>query len=711
MEPQVEEDGWNGERVLRLVERARGRRQQPLADSTLQSYRADVSGHIYFYLDREDEPEPVLLRADQVALDLYWGQPDRVKQVVRGMRSEEEFPIRDFRYYLDRYTVIHNGFDDVIRVGEGRDVRNVVHPLTVQGRWVYQFRLADSTTLRLPGRTDPLRVYEVQVRPRDFDLPAIVGSLFIERARGDLVRLAFTFTPAAYRDPRNERVEVMLENALWEGQYWLPREQRLLVRREIPELDLDVGTVIRGALTVHDYDLNIELPANFFAGRSVVLAGGPETLADYDFQEGLYDGFDDVGLEGVEPGTLDAVDVDAIAGEILRQRFLRGIPRLRFFAPTASHVVRYDRAEGLVLGAGASYGLGRSQLFGYAGWAFGPDRPLAMLGWRPAGPEAGPRWWIEGYLNEPRQIGLRPAADGVSSSLSAALMGEDLRDVFRATGVRGGVEGDLGSRTRWRAGVRYERHRPAGRAVATAPLDEEQPFRPSTPALDDDRFVLEAGLERSYAVGPVSVRLRPGAAVVVPPGLGSVFTDQACLEDIDGSLVDVPCTADLFGRLALHADIGWRAPSRRSGVAARVTAAAITASRPPSQDLLYIGGPNTVPAHPLHGYVGTRAALADVTAWHSVVPRALRLRLRATAGWTGSIARADNGELLLPTPRVPGNQPAEPWSPAPTDGIAASIGAGVGLVDGILRLDYMVRTDSGRGVLLLTVDPRLWPIL
>jgi hypothetical protein len=66
------EDGWNGPRALELVERARDRRRQPVADSTLRSYRADVTGHVYFFIDREDDPEPVLLRADQVALELYW---------------------------------------------------------------------------------------------------------------------------------------------------------------------------------------------------------------------------------------------------------------------------------------------------------------------------------------------------------------------------------------------------------------------------------------------------------------------------------------------------------------------------------------------------------------------------------------------------------------------------------------------------------------
>jgi hypothetical protein len=697
------EQGWDTERVLDLVERARERRRQPVADSALRSYRADVTGFIYFFIDRESEPEPVLLRADQVALDLYWARPNQVKQVVRGMRSEEQFPIKNFRYYLDRYTVIQNGFDDVIRVGEGRDVRNVIHPLAVQGRGYYQFRLADSTTIRLPGQSDPIRVYEVQVRPRNFDIPAIVGSLFLERARGDLVRLAFTFTPSAYLDPRNERVEVMLENGLWEGRYWLPREQRLLVRREIPELDLDVGTVIRGGLRVQDYDFNVDLPAPFFQGREVVMAAGPEVLEAYEFDEGLYEGFDDIGMAGAEPGTLDDVDVDAIADRILRERFLRGIPRMRLFAATASDVLRYDRTEGLVLGAGGSYGIGRSQLNGYAGFAFGAERPLAAIGWRPAGPDPAGRVSAEAYLNRPVEIGLRPPASGVVATLSAVTLGEDLRDVFPAHGARVAWRSGSGLTRQWRAELAWEEHQDVGRSVATAPFDDERAFRPGVPVEPGHRVRLELGHVRRTGVGPATVALRPSAALVYRPG--EVGVDRGCVTDTGGEPVEVDCPSGLFARLGLDAEAAWSAGDRRTGLEARLSAAILTTDRPPPQDLLWIGGRNTIPGHPLHAYVGSRAITTDLTVWRDLVPRLVRLRLLAAAGWAGP------SDLLPPVPDTPADAPFDPWVPGPTDDVAASVGAGLGLVDGIVRLDWLVRTDTGGSTVLLTVDPRLWSFL
>jgi hypothetical protein len=699
---QEGEPEWNSARARELVERARDRRRMPVADSSLRNYRADVAGHIYFFIDREDDPEPVLLRADQVALELYWAQPGRAKQVIQGMRSEEQFPIRDFRYYLDRYTVIQNGFDDVIRVGEGRDVRNVIHPLARQADFIYDFRLADSLTIQLPAEPEPIRVYEIEVRPKLDDTPAIVGSLFVERARGDLVRLAFTFTPAAYVDPRNERVEVMLENALWDGRYWLPRQQRLLVRREIPQLDLDVGTVIRAALTVRDYELNTDLPADFFSGRDVMAVAGPEGLAEYEFEEGLFDGLDDVGLApGSDPGTLDAVDIDAIAGRILRERYLRGISRVRLFLPTASGALRYDRTEGAVIGLGTSIGVGRGEIYGYGGYAWGSREPVAELGWQPAGRRRGVSLFASGYLNRPRELGLRPGAAGVISSLAAAWLGQDFRDVAIVSGGEAGVRWGDGRTGQLDVAVAAEDLRPLEQAASVAPWDETAGFRPVPPLADVSQIVGRVGYRRRLALGPVAMELSPAVEV------GAVRDDRIMAPDPADSLdvaggwrIPVPPTG-FYARVRLDGQANWSDPRYRGGLQARLTAAAVIGDRN-LHHLWYLGGRNTLPGHPFHGYVGDRVVVVDVEGWRTVVPRLLRLRGIAAAGWTG-----------LDGDPPPGLVPAglEPWAPTPTDGPVGSLGLGLGLVDGILRLDYAVRTDTWDGSLILSVDPRFWSFL
>ena len=668
--------GWDTPRVLELVARARDRRREPVADSSLRTYRADAGGFIYFFVDREDGSEPVLLRADQVALELYWGRPDRVKQVIRGMRSEEQLPIRNFSYYLDRYTVIQNGFGDEIRVGEGRDVRDVPHPLAPRAESLYEYRLADSTTIRLPGRPSPLRVYQIEARPRDFGLPAIVGTLWVERQRGDLVRLAFTFTPSAYLDPRNERVEVMIENALWEGKWWLPREQRLLVRRELPELDLDVGTVIRASIRVTDYELNPTLPTGFFNGQRVIMAAGPRGLQNYDFGRGLYDGFEDVGLApGADPGTLDDVDVDAIAGEIFRRRYLRGIPRVRFWTPDASSVVRYDRAEGLVTGAGLSMGVGRSQLFGYGAWAWGRDEPIVALGWRP--PATGDRRVrAEVYYNRPRDLGLRPAAAGLLSSAAAVALGDDYRDLFFAGGAEASVAVPaLGGYFALLARAEYQT--PAATAATAAPLDDDALFRPAL-RVTEGGGLSGTGLFRRTGSGPFGSR-----------------------SDLEVELEVGNFGDELFGRLVASRTDVWRSDDLRRRFATGATIGVLQTKEPFMQPFL-VGGRGTLPGHPFRAYFGDIAWLADAALSYDAVPRWLRLRASAAIGGT-------HNSVLAPTPGA--------WSALATpDGPLTSLALGVATIDGVLRLDYAwgfggLGRGWDRGTLILSIDPSLWPFM
>lgn len=684
--------GWNDPRVMELVARARERRQEPLADTLLRSYRADATGHIYFFLDREDAGEPVLLRADQVALELYWAQPGRTKQIIRGMRSEEQFPIRNFAYYLDRYTVIQNGFGDEIRVGEGRDVADVPHPLAPGADALYDYRLADSLTIRIPGRADPLRVYEVQVRPDDFGLPAIVGSLFLERTRGDLVRLAFTFTPSAYLDPRNERVEVVLEHALWEDRYWLPREQRLLVRREIPEIDLDVGTVIRAVLRVDDLTLNVDLPRGFFRGLPVVAAAGPEGLAAYEFEEGLYAGLDDIGVgPGAAAGTLDEVDVERIAGRILRERFLRGIPRLRFYAPNASAIARYGRQEGLFTGAGVAYGVGEHQLTAYGGWAWSARRPTFEIAARPFAAASG-GWFGEGHYQRAVDLGARPGAGGVVSSAAAAVLGDDFRDLYHETGFAlgrllpipgGAVEVALTGQI----------HTSAPR-VLVEPHLVDAAFRPT--------FAIDEGRQLA-----VSARAR----FTAPRNDVRLSLETGWFDAIDGNEPDGADHDGWFAVVRQEWTRAWRGHRLRWGVDARQTA--LVTLDAPLQHGVLVGGRNTLAGHDFRGWHAPQALLADAEVWFDLVPRWLRLRgLAAIAGMRARPAFEPADPLF---------DPGFPTLPPYEDRFLWSVGAGIATIDGLIRLDAAVGfglpedwppgAPGTEPVLILSTDPRLWGFL
>jgi hypothetical protein len=217
--------------------------------------------------------------------------------------------------------------------------------------------------------------------------------------------------------------------------------------------------------------------------------------------------------------------------------------------------------------------------------------------------------------------------------------------------------------------------------------------------VDDTRLALTVGHERRGALGPVALRVRPEVTLRVRPG-----ADACSVDPVAEAWWEVECGGDATARLRLDADAGWRARGLSSGVDVRATIAGELGD-PDPQDLLFIGGRNTLPGHPLNAYAGTRAAVADLTAWHDLVPRLLRLRLLAAAGWAGP------DDAAVPVLRSATPAPAEPWTPEATDGIEASVGAGLGFLDGLVRLDWVLRTDSGEGALLLSVDPRLWSFL
>ena len=288
-----ESAAWDGPEALELVARGRQAREDLAASVDLQTYEARIEGHVYFFIDPE-QGERYLIRVDQIATEVHWMAPDLVRQRVVGERSETRLPVQEFDYYLDRLTLVPHGFADEIQIGSGLDVRGVPHPFAQDAHTggpegaPYEFRLGESLSLSVPGRTEPIRIQEIGVRPRNQDLPGILGTIHVDLLSGSIVRMAFTFTPASYVDPRNERISVELDYGLWEGRHWLPNEQRIEVRREIPAVDIGVGTVIRAVLQVRGYTFDTPLPESFRSAPAVTFAPLEERIS-YPFFAELYD--------------------------------------------------------------------------------------------------------------------------------------------------------------------------------------------------------------------------------------------------------------------------------------------------------------------------------------------------------------------------------------------------------------------------------------
>lgn len=670
---------WNSPAAMELVFRAVERRMLPVDDSLLRSYVGQAEGYVHFLADRLDGSDPIPLRVDQVALDLYWRAPNLTRQEIRGLRAEELLPIKDFRYYQDRLTVIQNGFGDIIQVGQGMDVRSVPHPLARYVQDFYDYSLGDSVTVRLPGAPEPVRVVEVKVRPRDSSLPAFVGSVFLDAATGAVSRLEFTFTPVSYVDRRIDRVRITLEHGLWQGRWWLPFRQQVEVRREIPELDIRVQSVIQGVLTVEKYTFNEELPLVMFSGPRLVLPG-PDGTDPSHFRRGLFDEMEAQGLQRPDLALLEAE-----ARQMVRERALSGLPSTRIHWDRVSSLMRANRVEGVFAGAGLSRTVGAdTRVSVLGGWASGARRASGIARLRRQTPE-GPVLQVEARHAAVQDVGQTPGLDPFLNTFATLTLGRDYMDPYRVDGGSLGVEWWREGGSSLGLGVRVEQHGTFAQNWFEGPVGDPAPFRP-LPGVNEGLRSVVWGAFRGplgpWQVAGLSGRLRVEAGAfegdALVRGLGGVSWSRR--------------TPDASRRHLVSLELG----AQGGGV--------------PLQDRFLLGGMGTLPGFPYRAWGGNRYSLLSGEMEEGLIPGWVSLRGVLAAGAVGGGDPTPREmipclrDVVCPPPRVaPGPQGAS--------GLRASAGVGVGLVRGILRVDYLWGLGSGGGgAWSVSVDPafRAW---
>jgi len=703
--PSPSTEGWDTPEALSLAALGREARARQAGDGSLWSYTALTEGHIYFFVD-SDEGDQALIRVDQVAVELFWEAPDLVRQRIVGERSETRLPVRDFRYYLDRLTLVQYGFGDEIEVGQGMDVAQVPHPLaplseparsdaagegTVAMRSPYQFRLGGQVTLSLPGVETPIRVRELEVRPLDPTRPGVIGTLFLDEDDGQLVRMSIGFTPASYRDPRTDRITVSLDYGLWEGRYWLPNRQELEVRREIPEFDVGVGTVIRAVLRVGSYELNTPVSPALWQLPSITQAPAAERAA-FPFREGLYDALVRDGLEGVRT----RVDPAALRAEA-QSRILAtggsGLSSVRLHAAGVSDVVRADRASGLTVGMGLSWRPApRVRVRSMLGYAPSPRFPSGRLRVDLSGDDGGPRWAMEGFVREQRDLGVAPAIPGILGTASALLRGEDYLDPWLATGVRIRRVYATPERGPWGAmqistTLSLETHRAqelrwSDPPFGTRALGAKAPGDPPRPVLSVHegtwgRFELE-GVQR---LDPALLFSLPGSGRTVLRTRGEVLMGSGRV----GTRVDGDLRHERQG-----VGGGWDA-----GV--RLSAGHTLGDRLPQQTHLW-GGRGTLPGFAFRSMAAPNWGLLSMEGSVAVPGMGPWLRIRGAIH--GGVLGGALPEVWVERIESPSARPL------------GSLRGGVGIYYDILRVEGAYGLGAGsEWQLLVSIDPLWWPWL
>jgi len=514
---------WNSDSALALARRAVERRARAAGDTTLRDYKAQAHGFLFFlgqFGEGLTEP-PRLVKADQLELEVYWKAPQLSKQRIVGWRDRAELPT-DINYHRDHLGIVQNNFGSAIRLGEGDEVRDVPHPLGPSGPDVYDVALGDTTTIVLPQRA--VRVAALRVRPRNFSTAAIVGTLFVDLETADLVRMAFNFTPRAYLDPQIEDVSVVLDNALWEGRFWLPYRQEIEIRRRATWLDIPARGIIRGRWEIDNYLFNVGLAASWFGGEEITAV--PKAERDsFPWAVPLTTAIQTIA-EPVRENDLEQVraEVSRIAG----RRVLTGLKRQRLGARGLSDLIRFNRVEGLAAGAG------------FVWRTPGDDfevRALASYGFSDGAGKGGVSIAsVDGLsftlYRQVRDISDERVIAPLVNSVSAQEFGDDYGDYYRATGWQLAARFDGGNRIAWI--VALKREHVQSLPIRATPASGQ--FRPN-PAITDgyhnvgtltvrrrsEGFAVRRDVagEVSAEIGSAYVRLSGTGHLLVPLGTGS----------------------------------------------------------------------------------------------------------------------------------------------------------------------------------------------
>ncbi len=589
---------WNDSASLALVARAQQVRARQLGDTTLRDYRALARGTLTFLGQLGDFIPPRVVQATEIATQVYWRAPNVTKQIVIGERDTTVLPT-DNQFYRDRFGVVQNEFPDVIRLGEGRDVADVPHPLAPGGPADYDYEIADSSALRIGPRT--VWIVEVRTRPKDATKPRLVGSLFIDRDAGRLVRLAFTFTRPAYLDQRNEDVSIVLENALVEGRYWLPRRQEVEVRRAGTFLDFPARGIIRGRWDVGQYAVNTDVPPQVFTGPPLEFMP-PAARRQYHFPEARV-------VDALPPDVTVATDeevrrVRALAQGLVQRRALESARRGALSARSISDFVRVDRAEGLALGAGGVVRPAPGASLALAGRYGFDDRQAkgrVTLGVAGAPGATGATVRLEAFRDY-REAGDVPEVSRARNSIAAQEFGSDWTDPYDARGAAlaldrplGAVLGVGGLRLGLSAGYEWQR------ALAVRARPATGRYEPTLPADRLHEARLGLTLERAADEGPFGTTVRGGLRAL------AARTSLGCAAA--GVCADF---GRLGGELGVERAFGGGALGERRLVLETVAAGA--AGRVPVQELAFFGGPVTGPGYDFHALAG-RAGASQRVEW------------------------------------------------------------------------------------------------
>ena len=597
-------------------------------------------------INHDKTPIERVVRADELRLEVYGEAPNRSKQRIVAWRDTILFPTR-LVYHRDHLGIVAHDFGSTIRLGDGDEVRDVPHPLSPRGLEFYQFKLG--APVRLAAAGGEVRVRAVEVRPRWADSAAAVGTLYLDVDRGALVRFSFSFTSAAYRDPTVAAISVTLDNALIDGQLWLPWHQSLLIRRGDPVLGLPLGSTLRAEWDITDYQLGIDRPPGLSTGAGIAGLAAPGS--------GTWP--TPFPLDAAALGPAPALDQIVVqAQRLLVAGRTNGLPRLTWLgADGLSGLIQANRVSGVRVGSNATLALGAGgQLHLAAGWGSADHRLSGgiNLAW-----QRGATTWQVDLDRGLIDLADRPRVSGVTNTLRSLIDGADLgdwrlRDRLALTASHSGAVGQVVGALSW------ERHRSVDARLGDAPV--------ANPPL---------------GYGDVAV-----VALRLTPRLAPQWHLAAEHGEGDAS----------WSRIAVRGEAGLPA-----GLVVTAGGGVASAGAPTAREFV-TGGWGTLPGLADRSIGGRRLIWARLAR-----PIALGWSVPGPRAWGGRLPLVRDIAPFVAAARAGGDDPAAPWRAVRRWNVVAGIGMTLG--DPLLRVEWGWSPRDGRMQLTVDADRLWWPLL
>ncbi|HET9776285.1 MAG TPA: hypothetical protein VFP77_06935, partial [Gemmatimonadaceae bacterium] len=433
-------------------------------------------------------------------------------------------------------------------------------------------------------------------------------------------------------------------------------------------MDFPVRGIIRGWWEIGDYEFNLSIPQQVFAGPEITFAT-PAEIRSYPWAGKITDSLPPDVLMTVDP---DIQKVQAEARALVRETALERVQVARLSARSASDFIRFNRVEGLSIGAGSTERIG-SRVFLTNRARFGFDDHQLK----------GSAELHVGNLGvfvrrDFAEIGDVQERSGAFNSLSAQEFGSDLSDPFDRTSIGVGGSGDLASG--WH--VALSGSRVIDRQLSVHAVPASGAFLP--PALISPLRGLRASVDLDRAARAF---------------LGGEFR-------VGGGISVLEAGDQTWSRVHVSAD------QRYVIGASRVNLSAFTASQlgnsAPLQELVYFGGPISLPGYALHDVAGSNGVAGRAEA---VLPVPF---IPIPLGRFGSIPAQAHLVPFVAGAYVhgfPACTAAIGRGPTKTNGFYPAAGMGLLTFFDLLRLDVARGLRDGRWMFNIDVSRDFWSIL